>query len=165
VSCSKTHREDHPPDQESPKILPIDAKPAVLRTKSSTDSTNPWAFLDNCEPLRYLFKKYPRLPQQLKEINAATLPPSVDSNTKIAGVAFRRDESWNSEVGIQKGLKALRKAREASGEDGEAVREYYDLIVHLVHGQGAEGRVSDALQQNRAEEEKKFLQELMEANR
>jgi zinc finger HIT domain-containing protein 3 len=165
VACNKSHRENHPPDAE-----PVPEPTAVLGTsqtssRTQADPANPWSILDDCEQLQYLFKKYPGLRQQLKEINAATQPPPPQSSLQIPGLTITKGSDWSREVGIRKGLELLRKARRAPGEDGEALREYTELIVHLVYSQKAGNAVSDSLMQSRNEEERRFIQELLDAKR
>jgi len=169
VACNKSHRENHPPDLEP--AVPPSAKDAELfintiKTAPQVDPANPWSVLHDCEPLQLLFKKYPSLPQQLREINAATLPPSSEeSTTKIPGLIIHTRGNWNSDVGVQKGLAALRRAKQASGDQGEAIREYSDLIIHLMYGRDQDGRVADAFQQSQAQEERRLLEELMKSTR
>lgn len=43
-------------------------------------------------------------------------------------------ESWNSDRGMQKGVEALRKARSDGDGDGEGVREFSKLILHILSG-------------------------------
>jgi hypothetical protein len=119
--------------------------------------------LDDCPELQYLLKKYPRLHQQLKDIYASTQPPASEPTARIPGLSMMRSNNWNRDVGIRKGLEALRKARKAPGEDGEALREYTELIVHLVYGQETHNAVSDTISKTRSEEERRFIQALMEA--
>jgi hypothetical protein len=43
-----------------------------------------------------------------------------------------RNNGWDKDKGIDRGKEALRKARRADGEDGEAIREYSELVVHFM---------------------------------
>ena len=169
VACNKSHRQTHPPESEAPAQPPATShrpEPELLKAAPPVDPANPWRVLHDCEPLRQLFRKYPNLEQQLEEINAATLPPSSeDSIVRTPGLTIHTRANWNRDIGVQKGLDALRKAKMAPGPDGEAIREYSDLIIFLMHGQDHDGKVSEALQQSRAQDEKNFLQELMNAHR
>jgi len=122
------------------------------------DPSNPWSVLDNSEQLRFLFTKYPSLPAQIKQIHVATLQPP-----RQVGKPSRKDDRWNRDIGMRKGIEALRKARAAEGEAGEGLREYTELIRHLLNG-GQDGRseVSTAFQQRRAEEDQELLQQLID---
>lgn len=112
------------------------------------DPSNPFGVLESSEKLQMLFKKYPHLPDQLLQIHAATQPPSQSTTQPPAFLGGRPSESrrlekeiWSRATGIRRGKEALHRAREAAGEEGEAVREYQELVLHLLsnreEGEGA----------------------------
>lgn len=109
-------------------------------SSSSKQSDNPFSVLDDSEQLRYLFRRYPNLPQQLLAISAATEPPPEAQPSTLkeailakAGVGGKSKQAqWNHDVGIRKGKEALRRARKAEGDAGEGVREFSELIIHLL---------------------------------
>ncbi|ROT40269.1 hypothetical protein SODALDRAFT_356230 [Sodiomyces alkalinus F11] len=162
VACNKTHRENHPPDPE-PESKPSDAGPSpqpVAMTEgpsSSHQPDNPFSVLDDSEQLRYLFRRYPNLPQQLLAISAATEPPAEAQPTslkeailaKAAAAGKPNQAQWNHDVGIRKGKEALRRARKAEGDAGEGVREFSELIIHLT-SQGARSEETGSLLRSRA---------------
>lgn len=167
VACNKTHRENHPPDPEpTPKPTPTvrDVQPDTPSKVSNPN--NPFHALETSNKLKLLFQKYPNLPDQLLRIHAATLPPSdaASRNTGIPASLLKglpKKDTWNHDVGIQNGKEALRKARRAHGEDGEAIREYSELILHLMNTEAAEADVTGLLQQQLAEEDSKLIGRLM----
>lgn len=46
---------------------------------------------------------------------------------------------WDRATGLRKGKEALQRAREAEGEEGEGVREYQELVLHLLSNGGDGG--------------------------
>jgi hypothetical protein len=140
VACNKTHRENHPPDpepaprSEAPAPIPHNA---TAQPPVDQDPNNPFRALDSSEKLKYLFKKYPTLPDQLLKIHAATLPPAdAGPDKRIPASMIKnpsRNNKWNHDIGLRQGKDALRRAKQASGEEGKAIREYSELIVHLLN--------------------------------
>ncbi|KAL9949158.1 hypothetical protein ACHAQF_001231 [Verticillium nonalfalfae] len=147
VPCNKFHRENHPPDPQpsSPALEPTPAAaPAV------EGPPNPFRTLSDSDQLRYLFRRYPNLADQLLAIGAKAdpppgeAPPTTFSQVMAARAAaaaasgkHQKKEQWNHDVGIRKGKEALRAARKIEGEAGEGVREYTELVLHLVAQQEA----------------------------
>lgn len=43
---------------------------------------------------------------------------------------------WDRSTGLRKGKEALQRAREAEGEEGDGVREYHELVLHLLSNGG-----------------------------
>lgn len=43
---------------------------------------------------------------------------------------------WDRATGLRRGKEALQRAREADGEEGEGVREYQELVLHLLSSEG-----------------------------
>lgn len=116
--------------------------------------------------MRRLFQKYPGLPDQLLQIHAATLPPpeTASQNPGIPASLLKglpKKETWNHDIGIQNGKEALRKARRAHGEEGDAIREYSELIIHLINTQHAESDVTTLLRQQLAQEDTQLIERLM----
>jgi zinc finger HIT domain-containing protein 3 len=129
---------------------------------NAINPSNPWSILDNSEQLQYLFKKYPKLPQQLEEIHAATLPPHERPGiASYEGRPLGKEGRWNAELGRQKGLAALRRARSAPGQEGEALSEYTELIVHLLYV-GGENGIGAALEKKHGDEQQQLIRELLE---
>lgn len=122
--------------------------------------------LDTSDKLRYLFRKYPNLPEQLQKIHEATLPPQEAPGKSIPASMMQgmaRRDGWNHDVGIRNGKEALRRARSAEGPDGDAVREYSELILHLISdGPAARDQgAASILQQKAAKEDAKLIESLM----
>ncbi|GKT99677.1 hit zinc finger protein [Fusarium langsethiae] len=168
VACNKIHRENHPPD---PEVAP---QPEPTRSESQSqqvseprplDPSNPFQTLETSEKLRLLFRKYPDLSEQLLKIDAATLPPPETKSAIPASLLKGlppKQEAWNHDIGIQNGKEALRKARRAGGEQGDAIREYSELILHLVNTESASTDVDNILRQQLAQEDTKLIERLMQ---
>jgi hypothetical protein len=92
--------------------------------------------LEHSAELQLLFKKYPRLPRQLLRIDSATLPPPVEAPkipaSLLKDLPVSKTKEWDQDKAIASGKAALRDARKAEGEDGEAIREYSELVLHLM---------------------------------
>ncbi|KAH7273805.1 hypothetical protein MRS44_001316 [Fusarium solani] len=165
VACNKTHRENHPPDPEpAPKPEQPQPQQQPSEPRQPFDPSNPFRALESSDKLRQLFQKYPHLPDQLLQIHAATLPPretkSAIPASLLKGLPPKK-ETWNHDIGIQNGKEALRKARRADGEEGDAIREYSELILHLMNTDNAEADVGDILRQQLAQEDSKLIERLM----
>jgi zinc finger HIT domain-containing protein 3 len=106
-----------------------------MPTKSALPS-HPFSVLDNAPELAQLFAKYPTLRQRLNEIHKRTLPPPGGGLLPARSGARRglggAAEAWSPDIGLRRAQKALRRARGAPGRDGEGVREYCDLVLHLL---------------------------------
>jgi zinc finger HIT domain-containing protein 3 len=75
------------------------------------------------------------LRSQLLAIHAATQEPPSTTSRLPASIAKNipiRSDGWNRDKGIESGKEALRKARRAIGEDGEAIREYTELVLYFI---------------------------------
>ncbi|KAF7562715.1 hypothetical protein G7046_g1417 [Stylonectria norvegica] len=167
VACNKTHRENHPSGPEPMPEPTNSADTTQSHVAAEThDPTNPFRALETSDKLRLLFQKYPSLPDMLLQIHAATLPPP-DTGSQNRGIpasllkGMQNKEKWNHDIGIQNGKEALRKARRAHGEDGDAVREYSELILHLMEAQDSEADVTTLLRQQLAKEDTKLIERLM----
>lgn len=171
VACNKTHRENHPPDPE-PAPKPEQPQPQQQEEQSSPgsrrpfDPSDPFRALESSDKLRQLFQKYPHLPEQLLQIHAATLPPPPEAKPAIPASLLRglppKKETWNHDIGIRNGKEALRRARRADGEEGDAIREYSELILHLMNNtDGTEADVGTILRQQLVQEDTKLIERLM----
>ncbi|KAF5548373.1 zinc finger domain-containing protein [Fusarium phyllophilum] len=168
VTCNKIHRENHPPDPE-PAPTPAAPQSALSESQATSlpqlpDPSNPFQALESSEKLRLLFRKYPGLPDQLRKIDAATLPPP-EAKPAIPASLLKglppKQEAWNHDIGIQNGKEALRKARRADGEQGDAIREYSELILHLMNTESAQANVDKIIRQKMAQEDTKLIERLM----
>ncbi|KKF93456.1 HIT zinc finger [Ceratocystis platani] len=159
VACSKAHKENHPADPP-PKPKPAPSTVFIAPTQPSSDPSHPFSFLDNSAKLRALFERYPCLPDVLMKISEAKQPPKPTLGTPFVQSEAKRIEKklWDQSVGEQHGKDALRRAREQHGEEGEAVRAYSELIIHLMEAQGR-GGVS-AVHKRKAREEGAMFQKL-----
>ncbi|KAL0940736.1 hit finger domain protein [Colletotrichum truncatum] len=181
VPCNKIHRENHPPDPEpaaKPPPPPDVAAGPPPATKKARDPSNPFSVLDDSDQLRYLFKRYPSLRSRLLGILAATEPPpemrgasgtSLNDimKAKAMAAANPKKEQWTHDIGIRNGKEALRKAKNAAGEDGEGVREYIELINHLVSkGDGGNDADADeAIRRRAAQQDTELIRRLMADDR
>ena len=103
-----------------------------------------------------LFRKYPGLQEQLLKINAATLPPAETGGQKLAIPAslmrgIPKKETWNHDIGIRNGKEAL--------------REYTELILHVLNHGGADADASDVVRQQVAQEDTRLIERLMAGER
>lgn len=169
VACSRTHRENHPPDPEPKPELqpPTNEEPTAPRNTgpSPIDPENPFRALASSDKLRMLFTKYPSLPDQLQQIYAATMPPKEGSDSRAIPASLmqgvQRKSTWNHDVGIQNGKAALRRARKANGEEGEGVREYTELVLHLLNQEDSQDKVATLLRQKLADQDTQLIERLM----
>lgn len=133
-----------------------------------SNPSNPFRALEKSEQLQQLFRKYPCLQQKLLDIYAATQPPREDHEKRIPASLMQgvpKKDSWNHDIGIKKGKEALRRARRADGEAGEAIREYSELVLHLINTQDGKGEVVTLLQQQAAQEDTKLIEQLLAQER
>ncbi|KAM0204233.1 hypothetical protein ACHAPA_009332 [Fusarium lateritium] len=165
VACNKIHRENHPPDPEPAQTSQPEPSQSQLPSRPPpADPSNPFSALERSEKLRLLFRKYPNLPEQLRKIDAATLPPPETKSSIPASLLKGlppKQEAWNHDIGLQNGKEALRKARRAHGEQGDAIREYSELILHLMNAENASTDVDNTLRQQLAQEDTKLIERLM----
>ncbi|KAM0340692.1 hypothetical protein ACHAPU_010364 [Fusarium lateritium] len=165
VACNKVHRENHPPDPEPVAAPQPETSQSPLPSRPPpSDPSNPFSALEGSEKLRLLFRKYPSLPDQLRKIDAATLPPPQTKSSIPASLLKGlppKQEAWNHDIGLQNGKEALRKARRAHGEQGDAIREYSELILHLMNTENKNTDVENTLRQQLAQEDTKLIERLM----
>ncbi|EXF80992.1 HIT zinc finger [Colletotrichum fioriniae PJ7] len=176
VPCNKTHRENHPPNPEpAPKPASAAVEPPAPSSTAARDPRNPFSVLDDSDQLRYLFRRYPTLQARLLEIFAATEPPPEMQSTgsslndmmkaRALAAANPKKEQWTHDVGIRKGKEALRRARAADGEDGEGVREYVELINHLMSQASAAAEAEEVIRKQAAEKDAELIRRLMTEDR
>ncbi|KAK1728099.1 uncharacterized protein BDZ83DRAFT_717245 [Colletotrichum acutatum] len=178
VPCNKTHRENHPPDPEpapKPPSAAIEPPAPSSAAAAASDPRNPFSVLDDSDQLQYLFRRYPTLQARLLEIFAATEPPPELQSTgsslndmmkaRALAAANPKKEQWTHDVGIRKGKEALRRARAADGEDGEGVREYVELINHLMSQASAAAEAEEVIRKQAAEKDAELIRRLMTEDR
>lgn len=181
VPCSKTHQQNHPPDapkQEKPADQTPNAPPPPPAAAAPIDPSNPFSALATSDKLQLLFKKYPNLPNQLLEIHDATQPPpeSPDAASKAIPASLMKGlpansyhngvkGQWNHDIGIKNGKAALRRARKASGEDGEAIREYTELILHIMNQTNDRNDAVAYVQRQIAEQDTALIERLLAEDR
>ncbi|KAK1597730.1 HIT zinc finger protein [Colletotrichum navitas] len=178
----KIHRENHPPDPEPSAAakIPSAGDPAHEPLQSDApkpprDPRSPFSVLDDSDQLRYLFRRYPGLQARLLDILAATEPPPEMQSTgsslndmmkaRAMAAANPKKEQWTHDVGIRNGKAALRKARNAAGEDGEGVREYIELINHLMSQANAAAEAEEVVRKQAAEKDAELIRRLMAEDR
>lgn len=118
-----------------------------------------------------LFKRYPSLPTKLTNIHVATLPPEEEQpgggglpwNLQQAPGYQHKQPKWTHDLGLRRGKEALRKARTDPGEDGDAVREYCELVLHLLSKQESTGGVTDLVREQVMKQDVQLIEKLMEA--
>lgn len=176
VACFRPHKENHPPDDPKPAPAP---KPAAAE-KAPKRQPHPFSVLDESPELAQLFRRYPGLPAKLEGIHSATLPPPEEEPGR-GGLPWSLQQApgyqqhhqskrprWTHDTGLRRGKEALRKARTDPGEEGDAVREYCELVLHLLSrgaGAGAEAAadVTDIVRQQATQEDVKLIEKLIEA--
>lgn len=72
-----------------------------------------------------------------------------------------KKDNWNHDIGIQNGKAALRKAKKAHGQDGEAIREYYELTLHIMNEQSSQQDATRVVSEQVAQEDAKLVERLM----
>ncbi len=171
IACSTIHKATHTaaepkPDQPEPEPEK-QSNGTVPRpgTVAAAGSKSPFAALDDSKELRTLFNLYPGLPALLEEIDTATLPPVNNSHNADFGMARgQKEEPWNLDRGLQKGVQALSRARNADGKDAESLREYSKLILQIMSGEAAES-AAQIIQKEVAADNAKFIEALLRGER
>jgi hypothetical protein len=169
--CNKKHRENHPPDPEpvaptAPAAAPPSLPQNDIQPSTEVDPNNPFSALEHSDKLKLLFAKYPNLPTQLRRIHDATLPPRPAPGSK-PGIpeslmhGIPKKETWNHDMGIKNGKAALRRAKTADGEEGDGVREYYELVLHMMNEASNRDIASRFVQQQIAQEDTKLIERLL----
>ena len=171
MACNRVHRENHPadpkPELPATRTTAPPENPDKLHSAQKGDPLNPFSGLDSSDHLQHLFRKYPGLARQLQDIYAATQPPTNAPENRIPASLMQgmvKKDGWNHDIGIKNGKEALRKARQADGQDGEAIREYTELVLHLINKQNGQVNTTTIVQQN-AQEDSKLIEQLMAQER
>ncbi|KAK3946088.1 protein HIT1 [Diplogelasinospora grovesii] len=187
VACNKIHKENHPPDDQTPPAEP--PKPTQLAPEQPRQQTedDPYkVLLDHESEFQRLFSRYPGLEGRLARIYQFTLPPTDNpssssdlGSSKGGGLPNKRQvlatygsgnghqkkqQPWTREVGLRKGVEALREARTDPQDVGEGVREFCQLVLFLLKKQAAEGKAPDAttmVTQEVKSEEAKTIEKLL----
>ncbi|KUJ18235.1 uncharacterized protein LY89DRAFT_732919 [Mollisia scopiformis] len=161
IPCSKNHTLNHPPSppKSSPSPSP---QPASLphpttngRPGTTTAPTKtPFAALDTSPDLRLLFTHYPKLPTLLTRIHTTTLPPLSSYTSSGLPTTSNQKQTWTSDRGLQRGVEALKKARNEDGVDGESVREYGRVVLRILREEeeGGGGVTAEELVQREVRE-------------
>lgn len=175
VVCFRTHKENHPPDPPKPDpVLKLNNQESDLDGKKSRKrGAHPFSVLDESPELVRLFNKYPSLPSKLGSIHNATLPPKDEQPPSRGGLPWNLSQApgyqnkkpkWTHDTGLRRGKEALRKARTDPGEEGDAVREYCELVLHLLsREENSEVNVTDIVRQQVTQEDVKLIERLIEA--
>ncbi|KAG5952357.1 hypothetical protein E4U53_001039 [Claviceps sorghi] len=164
-AASEEHQPPPPPPPPCPSAT---SAPKAATPCGQHDPSNPFRALDTSDKLQHLFRKYPNLPEQLLHIYSATQPPEDVSHQRIPASLMQgvpKKDNWNHDIGIKKGKEALRKARKAEGEAGDAIREYSELVLHLMNTHDEQGEAATVLQQQMAQEDSKLIERLMAQER
>lgn len=175
VACFRPHKDKHPPDPPKPDSAPAALPAPLVEQNKARKRKHPFSVLDDSPDLHRLFQKYPRLPIMLTHIHAATLPPSNDHQhqpgpgglpwhpSQPPGSQYKLSK-WSHDTGLKRGKKALRKARTNPTEDGDAVREYCELVLYLLAKKNdSEVDVTDLVRQQVTKEDVKLIEQLIEA--
>lgn len=74
-----------------------------------------------------------------------------------------KSQPWNSDRGLQNGLRALNRARVAYGKDGEGVREFSKLVLQIVARDAERGGcdASEVVQREMEEENARIISMLL----
>jgi len=185
VACSTLHKATHPPidiaqvaDLKGSAPLPPNGPSSrpPAGTAAAAGLPSPFAALHDSEQLRTLFKIYPRLREQLNEIHNATFPPNSDvdmednahqnhhsqpySQRDGRGRGQGGKEPWSQDRGTQNGIRALCRARDLVGGDGEGVREYSKLVLQIVSGDDKVD-ATQLIQRELAEENARIISQLL----
>ncbi|KKY38058.1 putative hit finger domain protein [Diaporthe ampelina] len=172
-ACFRPHKENHPPVEPQPAQAP--SKPTQQDTNDDSRpnkrKAHPFNILDDSPELAQLFKRYPGLPTKLTNIHVATLPPAEEQpgrgglpwNLQQAPGYQHKKPKWTHDLGLRRGKEALRKARTDPGEDGDAVREYCELVLHLLSKQEATGGITDLVREQVVKQDVQLIEQLIEA--
>lgn len=166
VACNRTHKENHPPDE--PKIKPEPESPGRLRCENSDEEDkHPLrGVLKYQADMQRLFHKYPGLDEELDRLQRTTLPPSPTANGGGGGggllpFKMRQQPMWSRDIGLRRGVEALRKARCNPSELGDGVREFCDLILFALANEARETDATELVRQDVAAEEAKTVERLL----
>lgn len=179
VPCNTIHRATHPAVETitaAPKPIAIQQANGVARagTIAAAKSKGPFAALDDSlELFQHLFKQYPRLSQQLLEIESASQRPVTEEQTiaqldLITQYTFEKGKGafknrpWDQNRGNDSGVQALRNARRVYGKDGEGVRQYGELVLQILNRANAVDDAVETIAQERRDEDARVINELLQ---
>ncbi|QSZ33318.1 hypothetical protein DSL72_002906 [Monilinia vaccinii-corymbosi] len=155
---------DHEKEKEKIASAPLPTKiPRPVFNEDSTprpgtlaaaNAKGPFECLDNSNELKEVFNKYPNLRSLLEKIYSATLRPTGANSHK-----------WNQDKGWEDGRACLKMARTVCGRDGEAIREYCNLVLRLVGDEEQEESLAKILQREALDESTRVIRELLESEK
>ncbi|PBP21336.1 zinc finger (HIT type) family protein [Diplocarpon rosae] len=170
VACSTLHKATHPAEEPKPaaelqeepepQTQNSSSRPGAVDGAANASSREPFAALDDSKELQDLFRQYPRLRTLLNRIEKATQRP-MDTNTiQTQNGRKRKEQPWNPERGLQKGIQVLTDLRNTGSKDGKAIREFSTVILRILSQQeGVSAR--DAVEKEVAAENQKFVEKLL----
>lgn len=146
-------------------------------TRAAAGAPNPFAAVETSQDLQTLFMMFPRLRCQLRDIHNATLPPTEDElmeqqlderesssrgrgRGRGRGGRGRGRGPWTQERGTKNGVRALQHAKAEYGKGGEGIREFADLVLRLVSGDGGPDGV-ELVQQEVIDENTRIIAQLL----
>ena len=162
------------PAAPKPKAVQLTNGVARAGTVAAAKAKGPFAALDDSlELFQELFKQYPRLPQQLLEIESASQRPITEEEavaqldlitqyTFEKGKGAVKNRPWDQNRGNDSGVQALRNARRVYGKDGEGVRQYGELVLQLLNRANAVDEAVDSIEQERRDEDARVINELLQ---
>ncbi|KAK4212862.1 protein HIT1 [Rhypophila decipiens] len=171
VACNKIHKENHPPPP------PPDEQPTSTAQPADSNSTTSQRSQSNNDPYEVLLRhrvefdrlmgRYPGLERILFNIQKSTLPPPDDPS---ANGGPQQREIWSGEVGLRRGVAALKKARTNPGILGDGVREFCELVMYLLNNpslRGGDGgpNATSLVRQEVVADQTKVIQTLLEVEK
>ncbi|KAI0181976.1 hypothetical protein GGR52DRAFT_526976 [Hypoxylon sp. FL1284] len=141
LPCAKAHRKAHSSEEPAPKD-PMDRVDASDFTSSTEeDSVQPdlskRSGIADTPEYKTLVRKYPNLERLLWDIAVATDPPANNGGLpgnhgtlSASNKGRKATQPWTKDMGYENGVDVLRQARDAPGDDREALREYCELVRH-----------------------------------
>jgi zinc finger HIT domain-containing protein 3 len=142
VACNRIHQDQHSDDPEPQEALQSQFTSFATLSKSN-DYVDPYRILlDHSADFRTLFARYPALERRLGLIYEQTLPPKDNNQNGYqnglpwtlgkGGQPPQKSEPWTREGGLRRAAAALRQARIDPSELGDGVREYCELVLHIL---------------------------------
>jgi len=181
VPCNTIHKATHPaidPIAAAPKPKAAQQTNGVARagTLAAARSKGPFVALgDSVELFQELFRQYPRLQQQLLEIESASRRPVTEEEANaqlelINQYTFEKGKGavkvrpWDQNRGNDSGVQALRNARRVYGKDGEGVRQYGELVLQILNRANAVDGAVETIEQERRDEDARVINELLQVD-
>jgi len=161
-------------DVPKPKVVQQANGVARAGTVAAARSKGPFAALDDSlELFKELFRQYPRLSQQLLEIESASQRPATEEEAVaqldlINQYSFEKGKGgvkvrpWDQNRGNDSGVQALRNARRVYGKDGEGVRQYGELILQILNRANTVDDAVETIEQERRDEDARVINELLQ---